>query len=306
MSVLMVPRPIARAAADLLFRVAFYHRLPWSVQRALLEGGAKVVQPLPPGVTVERITLAGRPAERVTAGPATVAGAVLYLHGGAYTVGSPATHRSLVAHLAVEVGCPVYALDYRLAPEHPYPAGLDDAVAAFAELVRTQGISPGQIAVAGDSAGGGLSLATAQRLIGELGYTPAALGLIAPWANPGLPAPRARDTVINRRLGLNAAAAYGAGVDPGTPGFAPIHGRMAGLPPTYVQVDDSELLLDQSRALVAALEAAGVDTAFTVSHGMWHVSQLQASLVREAAVLTRELAGFLRNALATAGSARAS
>src|SRR5207248_9273439 len=132
---------------------------PSGVQRALLNAGA-VAQTLPRGTRADRLPLGGRPGERVTCGKWGEKTAVLYLHGGGYAVGSPATHRSLAAHLASALGAPVYVPDYRLAPEHPYPAALDDAEAAYLDLLST-GLAPERLAVAGDSAGGGLSLALA-------------------------------------------------------------------------------------------------------------------------------------------------
>nr|WP_083905633.1 alpha/beta hydrolase [Nocardia transvalensis] len=275
-----------------------HHALPWQVQRALLDAGS-VLQVLPAGTRVERIRLGGRPAERITAGSPASVGAVLYLHGGGYAVGSPATHRSLAAHLAAETGLPVYVPDYRLAPEHPYPAALDDAEAAFQELVST-GLRPEDIAVSGDSAGGGLSLALALRLRDEHGTAPAALGLIAPWADPNQSPDRSRDLVISKPWSRACAAAYlgdGDGLDPG---YAPLLGDLRGLPPTYVQVDEGELLHDQCVRLAAALRAADVPTQFSVTRGLWHVAQLQASLVAPAAAATRELAAFLGESLRAA------
>lgn len=292
---LSLPLPVARAVLGPMFRFAMHSRLPWEAQRYLLDAGS-VLQRLPAGTRVHRMRLGGRPAERVTAGPADGPAAVLYLHGGGYTIGSPATHRSLAAHLAREIGCPVYVPDYRLAPEHPYPAALDDAEAAFLELVST-GLAPQQIAVAGDSAGGGLSLALALRLRDRHGMRPAALGLIAPWADPNeLPA-RERDLVVNKAWSRLCAAAYLGDGDPLDPGYAPLLGSLGGLPGTYVQVDEGELLHSQCVRLAAALRAAEVPMQFSVTRGLWHVSQLQASLVAPAALAARELAGFLGQSL---------
>ncbi|WP_062993279.1 alpha/beta hydrolase [Nocardia anaemiae] len=294
-----LPLPIARALLGPIFRVSLNARLPWRMQRLLLDIGSRA-QFLPSGTTVHRLRLGGRPAERITAGsarPNLNAGAVLYLHGGGYAVGSLATHRSLAARLAHETGCAVYVLDYRLAPEHPFPAGLDDAESAFLELVGNIGYRPEQIALSGDSAGGGLSLATAQRLIAEHGHTPAALGLIAPWVDPNRAPDKFRDLVINRAWSRACAAAYlGDGDDKDT-GYAPLHGELRGLPPTYVQVDVSELLHPQCVEFVTALRAAGVHASFTESKGLWHVAQLQAALVGPAAAALTELADFLRKAV---------
>ncbi|RDI53080.1 alpha/beta hydrolase [Nocardia mexicana] len=298
MPAVSLPLPLARAVLHPMFRYSMHHRLPWRVQRALLDAGS-VLQVLPGGTRVHKLRLGGRPAERITSERADRSGAVLYLHGGGYAVGSSATHRSLAAHLAREIGCPVYLPDYRLAPEHPYPAALDDAEAAFLDLVST-GLRPEDIAVSGDSAGGGLSLALALRLRDKHGFRVAALGLIAPWADPNEVPDGYRDLVINKPWSRACAAAYlgdGDGLDSG---YAPLLGDLHGLPPTYVQVDASELLHDQCGRLVAALRAAGVTTQFSVTRGLWHVAQLQASIVEPAAAATRELAAFLSASLQAA------
>ncbi|MFI6040580.1 alpha/beta hydrolase [Nocardia sp. NPDC051321] len=290
-----LPLPVARAVLRPIFRVTLNKRTPWRMQRLLLEVSS-AAQLVPAGTTIDRIRLGGRHTEKVTA-TATPHGAVLYLHGGGYAVGSPATHRSLTARLARETGATVYVPDYRLAPEHPFPAALDDAEAAFLELVDSGDYRPDQIALSGDSAGGGLSLATAQRLIARHGHTPAGLGLIAPWTDPNQIPERDSDLVINRPWSRACAAAYLGGGDSSDPGYAPLTGELVGLPPTYVQVDVGELLHGQCGDLVAALRAAGVPVRFTESKGLWHVAQLQAALVAPAAAALSELAAFLREAI---------
>ncbi|NKY49082.1 alpha/beta hydrolase fold domain-containing protein [Nocardia vermiculata] len=290
-----LPLPLARAVLHPMFRYSMNSRLPWALQRKLLDSGA-VLQAVPAGTRVHRMRLAGRPAERVSAGTAAGPGAVLYLHGGGYTIGSPATHRSLAGWLARETGCPIYVPDYRLAPEHPYPAALDDAEAAFLELVST-GLLPREIAVAGDSAGGGLALALALRLRDRHGIVPAALGLIAPWADPNELAERDRDLVINAAWSRSCAAAYLGGADPLDVGYAPLLGDLRGLPTTYIQADSGELLHAQCVRLAAALRTAEVPVHFSVTDGLWHVAQAQASLVRPAGAAARELGRFLGESL---------
>ncbi|MFI6868653.1 alpha/beta hydrolase [Nocardia sp. NPDC050406] len=295
MSEISLPLPVARALLGPMFAVMFNARLPFTVQRRLMDLGA-AGQLLPRGTRVERLNLGDRPAERITAGPVSDAITVLYLHGGGYTVGSPTTHRALAAVLAREIGCRVHVPDYRLAPEHPFPAALDDAEAAFLDLVAT-GYRPDRIAVAGDSAGGGLSLALALRLRDNHGYTPAALGLIAPWTDPNEIPERSRDLVINKPWSRACAAAYLGDGDSLDPGYAPLLGELHGLPPTYVQADVDELLHEQCLRLMAKLQAAGVTAEFTETRGLWHVAQAQATLVEPAAKVTRELGEFLRQAL---------
>lgn len=287
-----IPLPLMRAMLHPFYRLTFHHRLPWSVQRALLNAFA-VSQPLPSGTTRHRLTLGGRPAERVGVGPRAGAGAVLYLHGGGYTVGSIRTHRSLAAHLARETGRRVYLLDYRLAPEHAFPAAVQDAVSAFDALAGGADGLSGPIVLAGDSAGGGIALAAAQWLTTRGTGRPAALALLSPWTNPGVAAEHHRDLVVNRPWGLACAAAYLGGGDPADPRYAPRLGKLDGLPPTYLFVGTRELLYPQCADLAAALHGAGVPLRYVESPTLWHAAQAQAGLVRPAAESLTDIAGFL-------------
>jgi len=294
-----LPLPLVEASVKPFYRLALNARLPFRVQRALLDLAAPI-QTLPDGTVVERTTLAGRSAERITVGATERRNAVLYLHGGAYTIGSLATHRSLAAHLARDSASAVYTLDYRLAPEHPYPAALDNAVAAFTELVTEHDFTADRVAVAGDSAGGGLALATARRLIDTSGLSPAALALISPWVDPGSrEAPFARDTVVNTAWAYTSAAAYLGAGDPADAGYAPLHGDPAGLPPTAVHVGTAEVLYPQIVDLAARLRAAGNSLHFVEYPRLWHVAHLQASVLGEAADAVADLGAFLRAAFAS-------
>lgn len=290
--------PLAVVGATLrpYYRLALNHRLPFKVQRALLDIGAPL-QRVPPHAQIDPLMLGGRPAEKITAG-ASDAGAVLYLHGGGYTTGSIATHRSFASHVARRAGVAVYLLDYRLAPEHPFPAAPDDAVAAFLDLIESHGYEANQIALGGDSAGGGLAVATARRLIDEYGVAPAALALIAPWVDPNAQSERSADLVVTTKWSRACAKAYLGDGDPFDPGYAPLLGNLVGLPPTLVHVGTDELLYPQEVEFVERLRGAGVDVTFVEYTKLWHVAHLQASLLREAATATRELSAFLRAQLA--------
>lgn len=268
-------------------------RVPWSMQRRLMDI-VSTVQTVPGGVDRTEVRLAGRPAERLTP-QGSSRGAVLYLHGGAFTTGSPRTHRSLAAHLALASGADVFTLDYRLAPEHPYPAAVDDAVAAFVELTQRHGYSADEIAVAGDSAGGGVAAATVRRLIDEHGLTPGAMVLIAPSVDPGARDTRlGKDIVVRTAWAFPAADAYRGATPVDDPGFAPMHAQTAGLPPTFVTVGASEVLHDQVCAYVERLRAGGVEVEFVRSDVLWHVAQLQASLVKPAAESVSLMGAFIR------------
>ncbi|MFF0815449.1 alpha/beta hydrolase [Rhodococcus sp. NPDC003318] len=291
-----LPLSLVAAAVGPFYRVALHGSLPVPVARRIIDT-ASALQTLPRDTVVRPLTLAGRPAERITVGATVRRTAVLYLHGGGYTLGSPATHRSVAAHLARETGAVVYVLDYRLAPENPYPAALDDAVAGYLQLLTEFGFTADRVAIAGDSAGGGLALATARRLIDRHGVTPAALALIAPWVDPGRrDAPFERDLVLNTAWSHRTADAYLGGGDPTDPGFAPLLGDLSGLPCTIVHVGTGEILYPQVVELVDGLRAAGVAVDCTEYPHLWHVAHLQASLLREADDAVREIGAFLRTA----------
>ena len=292
MSLPRIPVPLARVLLHPYFRLTFQRRLPWKVQRLLLELAART-QPMPAGATTRTLLLGGRRAEVVSVGEADGPGAVLYLHGGGYTIGSTATHRSLAAHLAREAVRPVYLLDYRLAPEHRYPAPVQDTVAAFDALGRS-GHAPGTIALAGDSAGGGIALAAAQALVARGGEQPAALVLLSPWANPAKRASRHRDLVVNRPWGFACSDAYLGDGDPADPAFAPHLGSMARLPPTYLHIGLREMLYDQCLQLAVLLRRAGVPMRYVEDPVLWHAAQAQAGLVSEAAESLRDVGGYLR------------
>jgi epsilon-lactone hydrolase len=289
---LRIPLPVARAVLHPYYRLTFLRRMPWRAQRVLVNAAARL-QPLPRNTHARPLLLGTRPAERITVGPTAEDGAVLYLHGGGFTVGSVATHRSLAAHLARETHRPVYLLDYRLAPEHPYPAAMDDAVSAFDALTQVAGYAPGSVALAGDSAGGGIALAAAQWLIAHRASKPGALALISPWVDPGRKAERHRDLVVNRPWGFACAAAYLGDGDPADPRYAPRLGSMTGLPPTYLHTGTSELLYEQCLDLAVSLRRAGVRIRYVESPVLWHAAQAQAGLVREAANSLRDIARVL-------------
>ncbi|WP_030174231.1 MULTISPECIES: alpha/beta hydrolase [Actinomycetes] len=287
-------------AGELIFRPLFALTLNsrWSpqTQRKLLEMSTLLLPRVPHSV-IRSVTLGDRSAERVSVGATEHGRAVLYLHGGAYIVGSPATHRALTTTLARAAGAEVYALDYRLAPEHPMPAAVDDSVAAYLALLE-RGYSPESVAIAGDSAGGGLSVATARVLIDEHGVTPAALGLISPWVNPaGVSEDLGTDIVVNLEWSRQGAAAYLGDGDPTDPRYAPAVGPLEGLPPTLVQIGQRELLLEQVTEFVASLRAAGVDVTASDLGPLWHVAHTAAPLVTEAAAAVDDLGRFLGDRL---------
>ena len=222
-------------------------------------------------------------------------GTVLYLHGGAYCVGSPATHRPITAGLALRTGMRVLALDYRLAPEHPHPAALHDALAACQGL-RDQG----PVVLAGDSAGGGLALATALALRDAGGLGPTALYLIAPWGDVTLrqlPPPTPGEAMLQHSWVRACAAHYTAGADPQLPTISPLLADVKGLPQTLIQVGTDDLLHDECLRLHAALDAAAVPVNCEVVKSRWHVFQLQAGALPSANAALDRAAAFISAAV---------
>ena len=270
-------------------------------QRKWLSAAAASL-PVPSGTVARRVTLGGRPALKVTVGATERTRAIVHLHGGAYTVGSPQTHKSLAAFLAEASGAAVYLPDYRLAPESPYPAALDDAVAATVEVASRHEV----FALSGDSAGGGLAVATARRLIDSGAASPAALGLISPWVDPAAPASgKKRDLIVRDSWGLDCGRKYLAGGDPKSPGFAPMHGELSGLPPTLIHIGRTEVLYEQVSQFIGALRGAGVTVEATELPRLWHVGHAEAGLLAEAHDAVTELGEYLRDRLDEAPAAQA-
>jgi monoterpene epsilon-lactone hydrolase len=286
-----LPRRVVIALSAPTFRLTLNHHVPVGTQRRLGEAAATLFRP-PRGTAIEHLTLAGRPAERVTVGASEQPRAVLYLHGGAYLIGSPRMYRALAAHLSRSSASVVYNLDYRLAPEHVYPAALDDAVAAFRELVSAHGYAPGSIAIAGDSAGGGLALATARRLV-DSGLQPGALVLLSPWTDPTDLAVPDRDFVLSRAWLGQGAAAYRGGASPTDPGYAPMWGALDGLPPMLVHYGGQEALRGQIHRFIERAELAGAEITAIELPDVWHSGHLQAGMLRAATDAVQDIGAWL-------------
>ncbi len=260
--------------------------------------------PLPEGVEVRPVTAGGVPAEVVVAPGVDPDARILYLHGGGYTSGSLVTHRAHVARLSTACGCPVLNVAYRLAPEHPFPAAVDDAVAAYRWLLDADGVDPGRVALAGDSAGGGLAAATLVALRDAGERLPAAGALISPWTDLTMTSPTYEsrcdaDPLCSRETLAPQAAAYLDGEDPTHPLASPLHADLRGLPPLLVHVGDAEVLLDDSLQLAARATAAGVDCTLEVVPEMIHVWHLFAEFAPEGAEAVERLAAWLRPRLGT-------
>ncbi len=268
--------------------------------RARLAALERWIPPPPRGTRVEHIALGGVPAERVCARRAERSRALLYLHGGAYVLGSPALYRDLAARLSAACAMPVLVPDYRLAPEHPFPAALEDARAAWSALLAG-GIAPQRAALAGDSAGGGLALAlmVALRAAGE--PLPACAALLAPWTDltasgESLRSNAGRDPYLVADLLRPVAALYHGAHDPGEALISPLFADLRGLPRLLVHASDAEILRSDSERLVARARAAGVPAELHLWAGMAHVFHLFAALLPEARAAIAEIGAFVRAA----------
>lgn len=287
-------RVVLRATLRRTFRAG----LPVELQRQRLQRVTRLTLP-PRGASFTAATAGGVAGEWVRArGHERPSSTLLYLHGGGYVTGSPATHRALTGHIAKHCNARVFALDYRLAPEHPFPAALDDAVAAWRGL-RGEGLEAGRIAIAGDSAGGGLAVATALRLR-ELGEPlPRALVLFSPWVDLTLErlsfAPPG-EVMLTLPWVRECAGGYASGADSRHPLISPIEADLADLPPTLVQVGTDELLLPDSRRLCERMRAAGVHVELSEFPGRWHVFQAHAGVLADADRALEAVARFLRDA----------
>ena len=250
---------------------------PIEQQRADLEDGMARM-PLAPGVSCREDSINDTPVEWVEPDGASGSRTMMYLHGGGYALGSLSTIRPLATHLAHRLGARVVTVDYRLAPEHPYPAALDDCVAVYRELIGT-GLTPSTLAIGGDSAGGGLAVATLVALRDLALPLPAAGICLSPWvdltmAGSSLEINAPHDPLLQPRFLEALAAHYLAGESPETPLASPVFADLRGLPPLLIQVSGAEILLDDARSLAAVAERSGVDVTLEcwadVMH-VWHV-----------------------------------
>lgn len=222
---------------------------------------------------------------------------VLFLHGGGYAAGSPGLYRHITWRFAEAAGGRVVTPDYRLAPEHPFPAALDDARTAWLGCLAS-GADPRRSAFVGDSAGGGLALALALRLRDEGGPLPGAIAVISPWTDLAITgescSPGCSDPMLRADDLASIAADYLAGTDPRTPYVSPLYGDLQGLPPTLIQVGSDEILVDDSVRMENRMGAAGCDVTLEVWPRMPHVWHALAPLLPEARNAIARVGTFIR------------
>ncbi len=267
-----------------ILRPKLNHQHSPEAQRRAVEMFARL-QFMPRDVTVQSSQLGGRPTDILTPNNASENRAVLYLHGGGFVVGSPRSHRVLTAYLAKAAGCKVYAVDYRLAPEHAFPAALDDAALAFRELSDT--LPANNIAVAGDSAGACLSLSLMLKLKQQELPLPGCALLFCPLTDLTLSGEsihrnRHVEPLLTREwLEVNNEY-YSADTPRDNPLISPVFADLSGLPPMLIQAAGNDLLLDDARRLHAAARKVGVDSKLEVFADLGHDFQLTPDMVPEA------------------------
>lgn len=256
-------------------------------------------QRLPKGTRISPATVGERSAEWVHGRGAAPDAAILYLHGGGFIMGSPATHRELAARVSTAGRASVLSLGYRLAPEFPFPAALDDAKTAYRWLLG-EGYAPERLVIGGDSSGAGLALQTLLSLRDEGAPSPCAGFFMSPvtdWVVPGgesFTTRAALDPLVTPAQCRHTSSLYVGGCADSSPLLRPAEMDLAGLPPLWVQVGDHEILLSDSERLAYRAAEAGVEVDFKVWLGMWHVFQTAARYVPESRQSIEELALFLR------------
>jgi monoterpene epsilon-lactone hydrolase len=259
----------------------------------------RFVPPPPRGFETVAVDAGGVPAtSRVAPGYRRLDRHILFLHGGGFAGGSPRLYRNLTWRLAAAAGAALLCPDYRLAPEHPFPAALDDARASYGFLLA-EGLDPRRIVLIGDSAGGGLVFSLMLRLRDEGVPLPGAAVALSPWTDLAMTGDSLRrnaaaDPMIDPDRVLPLAAYYLAGTDPRTPYASPLYGDLAGLPPSLIQVGSDEVLRDDSVRLATRLRAAGVRVVLEIWPRMPHVWHAFAPLVPESRRAIARIGAFVR------------
>jgi monoterpene epsilon-lactone hydrolase len=266
-------------------------------QRARLDRLVRLAGERSRGVKVEQEKVAGLEVEVLTPPERRAGLHILYVHGGAFAMGSPRTHRGLTRRLAIAAHARVIVPAYRLAPEHPYPAALTDLRSIYRALLA-QGAAASRIVIAGESAGGNLVLALAQALLADGDPLPAGLVLLSPWADLAC---TGESLVANRDVEMMvpvdampvAARMYAGEHDLRTPAISPLYGEFRGLPPLLVHASSTEVLRDDARRVVDAARAAGVSAELRLWPHLPHAFPAFADILPEARAAVGEVAAFV-------------
>jgi monoterpene epsilon-lactone hydrolase len=278
------------------------------IQATRLQGEAMTSSQMPASedVQISEKSLGGISTEQLLPHAFLPDTAILYLHGGGWNAGSAHVVRPITWRLAKLTGIPVYAINYRLAPEYPYPAGLDDCVQAYDALLE-QGLPASSIVVAGDSAGGNLALALALYLKSNNKPQPAALACLSPYTDLTCSGNSIRtnvdsDVFITSSHLEALARVYSPQDDLTNPLLSPLYGDVAGFPPTYLLVSAAELLLDDSRRLAEKMKIAGVDVILDVWSELWHDWTVFSDQIPEGKQAIEAVAMFISNLINKQGA----
>ena len=290
-----VPLTVMRFGVRQIGKRCINPALPWPVQRTRMEQLGRA-QRLPSGTTVAEQVIGGVLAEMVSAGGPGAAPTVIHFHGGGYCIGSAGTAREWAAHLSLRTGCRVVLPEYRLAPEHPHPAGLEDARTVMKALSGQDQTRP--VLVSGDSAGGGLALALVLSLRDEGQELPAGCILLSPWLDLGrdrraVPDLVRRDVLLSPDWLEACARAYAAPSAWADPSVSPLRAKHSGLPPLLIQAATDELLAPDAELLATSASAAGVDVTYTRWPRLWHDFVLLPSLLAAADSALAQAAWFV-------------
>jgi monoterpene epsilon-lactone hydrolase len=266
-------------------------------RRAAFAPGGRLY-PMPDDALVTEVVAGGVPAHWLTVPGADTSRVLLFLHGGGYQFGSLRSHGELAARLGRASGMRVLFPEYSLAPEHPFPAAIDDVLAAWRWLRTGQDLSARSIAVAGDSAGGGLAVALLVALRDAGDALPAAAALMSPTVDltssgASMSERADQDPIFTSAMLRQLASDYLAGADPRTPLASPLFASLAGLPPLLVQAGTAELLLSDSERLATAVDQAGGDVTLQIGEGLPHVYQILLG-TPEAAEAAEQIGRFLQ------------
>ncbi len=269
----------------------------WTQRRERLDAIGST-SPIATDIRLDAIDINGVPAEWSLAPGSDPARVLLFFHGGGYCSGSITSHRGMVTAVGRAAGVRTLAVGYRLAPEHPFPAALDDALTAYRFLVDRQ-VAPEKIAIGGDSAGGGLSLAAMTRLRDAGTPLPGCAWLVSPWVDlqmtgASLMAKASVDPLIQKPYLEELAAAYLAGTDPADPRVSPLHADLTGLPPLLIQVGSAETLLDDAVRIARRAGAADVPVSLEVWPHMIHAWHLWAAQLEDGRRAIAAAGAFIR------------
>ena len=300
-----VSKPVIRAVLRGARPLFGSRRMGVAGRRLMLEALTAAAR-APKGTHYDRIAVAGVPVEGVLPPEASPNGTLIYIHGGAYALGSARGYRGLAAQLAAAAGMTALLPDYSRAPDAQYPIALEELVAVYTQLLRG-GLNPKNTVIVGDSAGGGLTLALAMELRDRGIALPAAIGLICPWADLAIDVeetrPVLRDPLILPSMCAEWAPRYTGSSDPRSPGISPVYGNMSGLPPIVMQsAGDDPVSADADKIETACAASMTALLDHRKFDNMWHDFHLQVSLLPEARDAIADLGAKLRSHLHTESS----